>query len=247
MGLLRVIMNKGDFLDIASCLIASAVVVFLVMPVHEYAHGYVAGKLGDPTPRWQGRISLNPMNHIDYTGALMIFLIGFGWAKPVQVDARYFKNAKKGMAIVAFAGPLSNLIVAFIAALLSCSLQFIFIKTEIIYDFAYFVAYDKNPESFWHLALFILYMVLVIIMQINISLAVFNLIPIPPLDGSKILGAFLPDRIYWNIMRYERYLYFGLIFLLFFGSGFKNFLGNAIYNISDSMLDVAWLPFKFFV
>lgn len=247
MGLLRVILNQGDFLDIASCLIASAVVVFLVMPVHEYAHGYVAGKLGDPTPRWQGRLTLNPMKHIDYTGALMIFLIGFGWAKPVQVDARYFKNAKRDMAITAFAGPLSNLIVAFIAALLNCAMQFIFIKSDIQLYFRNFTLYNIKPENFWYLVLFIVCVVLQIIMQINISLAMFNLIPVPPLDGSKILAAFLPDRIYWNIMRYERYLYLGLIFLLFFGSGFSNFLSRVIGNISGTMLDFAWLPFKFFV
>lgn len=247
MGLLRVIMNRGSFLEIAACIIASAVVVFLVMPVHEFAHGYVAGRLGDPTPRWQGRLSLNPLRHVDYMGALMIFLVGFGWAKPVRVDSRYFKNPKRDMAITALAGPLSNLIFALISALIFCGLQFVFIKTNIQDSFAFFYYLGTKPESFWHLVMFILALVFQIIMQINISLAIFNLIPIPPLDGSKILAAFLPDRIYWNIMKYERYLYFGLIFLLFFGSGFKNFLGNAIYNVSDTILDVAWLPFKFFV
>lgn len=249
MGLLRVILNRGSFLDIASCLIASAIVVFLVMPVHEYAHGFVAGRLGDPTPRWQGRLSLNPMRHVDYMGALMIFLVGFGWAKPVQVDSRYFKNPKRDMAITAFAGPLSNLIVALISAFLVSTMQFVFLKVDFFSLLGNSLYYNPAvlENSFWYTILFVVFRVFIFIMQINISLAVFNLIPIPPLDGSKILAAFLPDRIYWNIMRYERYLYFGLIFLLFFGSGFRNILGNAIYNISDLMLDVAWLPFKYFL
>ena len=112
MGLLRVILNHGGWVDIVSCLISCTVVVFLVMPIHEYAHGFMAHKLGDPTPRWQGRMTLNPMAHIDYMGAIMIYLVGFGWAKPVPIRAGKFKNPKLGMALSALAGPVTNLLLA---------------------------------------------------------------------------------------------------------------------------------------
>ena len=104
------------------------------MPIHEWAHGFVSTKLGDPTPRWQGRLTLNPMAHIDWMGAAGILLFGIGWAKPVQVNARYYKNPKWGMAIVALAGPLSNIIVAFISCFLYGIVYTVFLKTGIIYE-----------------------------------------------------------------------------------------------------------------
>ena len=128
-GLIGIIMDRGSIWQIISWIISSTVVVLLVLPVHEFAHGLAATKLGDPTPRYQGRMSLNPMRHIDYLGSLLIFLIGFGWAKPVQVDARYFKNPKGGMAITALAGPLSNIIVAFISSFLYSVLRFVYVLT----------------------------------------------------------------------------------------------------------------------
>ena len=113
MGLLGVILSRGSWIEIVSCIVAASIVSFLAMPVHEFAHGFAATKLGDPTPRWQGRLTLKPTAHLDYFGTLMIFLAGFGFAKPVQVDSRYFEKPKRDMGIVAFAGPLSNLIIAF--------------------------------------------------------------------------------------------------------------------------------------
>ena len=107
--------NLQTFLGL---LISSAAVIFFTLPVHEWAHGFVATKLGDPTPRYQGRLSLNPLKHIDYVGALCILLVGVGWAKPVQVDMRYFKNPKRDMAITAAAGPLMNLLVSFVLLLM---------------------------------------------------------------------------------------------------------------------------------
>ena len=186
--------GSSSFAEILVYIVSSLIVVFLTLPIHEFAHGFIATKLGDPTPRYQGRMTLNPFAHIDYIGAACIILFGFGWAKPVQVDARYFKNPKRDMALTALAGPVSNIIVALIAMII-----FNFLG---LFNIA-FTAY---------LQLFFYYISL-----INIGLAVFNLIPIPPLDGSKLLAALLPDRQYYKLMRYERYFFFILIALLWTG------------------------------
>ena len=229
-GLIGIIMDRGSIWQIISWIISSTVVVLLVLPVHEFAHGLAATKLGDPTPGYQGRMSLNPMRHIDYLGSLLIFLIGFGWAKPVQVDARYFKNPKGGMAITALAGPLSNIIVAFISSFLYSALRFVYVLTL--------------PYGFWLSVINFFALVFYYITIINISLAVFNLVPIPPLDGSKILAVLLPDRIYYQLMRYERYFMIVLMALLFYGSSFSSFLDRIDAGVYSIFQYVTWLPFS---
>ncbi len=179
-------------------LLSALAVIFLTMPIHEFAHAYAATKLGDPTPKYMGRLSVNPFSHIDYFGALCIMLFGFGWAKPVEVNSRNFDNPKTGMAITAFAGPASNLMLAFVSVFVSAPIERI--------------AYTLQSEFIWYISLFFYY-----IAVINVSLAVFNLIPVPPLDGSRLLGVILPDRIYFKIMRYERYLYYAVILLIITG------------------------------
>ncbi len=230
-GLLNVILNRGGWEQIVACLISATVVVFLTMPIHEFAHGFAATKLGDPTPRWQGRMSLNPMHHLDYFGALMIYLVGFGFAKPVQVDSRYFNNPKRDMAIVAFAGPLSNLIVALVSSFFSNLFVFIFYVTQVTNDTAVTL-------------LIILVNIFSYIAIINISLALFNLVPIPPLDGSKVLGAFLPNRIYYQLMQYERYFMIFIMFLIFAGSGFSNALSKMISLVYNGLDSLTALPFN---
>ncbi len=224
MGLIGILLNGNGFtqsnmLNIISYLFSVAIVLLLVMPLHEYAHGLVATKLGDPTPRWQGRLTLNPKAHLDYLGIISMIFVGFGAARPVSVDSRYFNHPKRDMALVAFAGPLSNIIFGFLACFLFVSAVYI---PELI---------GWNPTGYVDIVMTIIELILYHIARLNINLAIFNLVPIPPLDGSKILFAFLPDRIYWKLMRYERYFYFALLFLIFFSSSFSSTLGNMIYGV----------------
>lgn len=187
--------GQFDFFLILSYLCSAVVVVFISSPVHEYAHAMTAVKLGDPTPKYTGRTTLNPLAHIDYIGALLIFLFGFGWAKPVQVNPRYFKNPKRDMAVTALAGPVSNVLLGFV-----------------FYVFYRLLGYAPSTAPIYYVTFFCLQVV-----YINITLAVFNLIPIPPLDGSRLLSACLSDRTYYRLMQYERYFSWGIILLLFTG------------------------------
>lgn len=173
--------------------------VLLCLTVHETCHGLAAYALGDPTAREQRRLSLNPLRHIDWLGLAMMLMVGFGWAKPVPVDPRHFKDPKRGMALTALAGPASNLLLALAAVLLSRAL----------YDHG-----DWMPSGVLiPLFEFLLYT----LAPLSIGLGLFNLLPIPPLDGAKAVGAFLPDRAYFGLMRYERYGMLALLALSWFG------------------------------
>lgn len=211
-----------DFTSAIVYILSSLAVIFLTMPIHEFAHGFVADKLGDPTSRYQRRLTLNPFAHIDYIGALSILLFGFGWAKPVQVNAYNFKKPKRDMAFVALAGPMANIILAFICIFLSNLILFI-----------------TNSLRLYYVVAFFFY-----VAQINVYLAVFNLIPVPPLDGSRILAVVLPNGVYFKLMQYERYIYFILLGLLFTGV-----LDVPISTVSGFILggldNIASLPFKF--
>ena len=184
--------------------------VFLYLTVHETCHGLAALALGDPTAKRMHRLSLNPLRHIDWIGLLLMFVAGFGWAKPVPVDPRYFKNPKRGMALTALAGPVSNLVLAFLALLLG--------KAVYLY----------SPDTAgWNTLLNFL---LATLAPLSIGLGVFNLIPIPPLDGSKVLGALLPDRLYAVQLRYERYGFAVLLALSILGIG-GGVISRGIYAI----------------
>lgn len=189
-----------DFMSALMEIIAVLVIVFLVLPFHEWAHAITASKLGDTSIKYRGRLTLNPLAHIDPFGALALLLFGFGWAKPVPVDPRNFKNPKLGMAIVALMGPVANIVAAIVGAL--------------IYNLLGVVAASFLTGSTIgsYVKLFFEFYIL-----INVRLAVFNLLPIPPLDGSKILFAFLPDKAVAWFYQYQRYISIVLLVLLWTG------------------------------
>ena len=227
--LLNLLFSRNiDFMSVIVYIISSLLVIFLVLPFHEFAHGFVAYKLGDRTAKNSGRLSLNPIAHIDYMGAMLLLIIGFGWAKPVPIDDRNFKNPKAGMAITALAGPVANLIAAIVAGLLCNTIIAVVGITTIL------------TSMFWqYVILFFQYL-----MIINTSLAVFNLIPIPPLDGSKILMAFLPDKVVYKIYQYERYFSVFLFVIIMIVSR-----SGILTGIQNIFLDfIQWLtalPFGF--
>lgn len=172
------------------------IVLFLVIPIHEYAHAWSATKLGDNTPRYQGRLTLNPLAHIDPIGAICMVICGFGWGRPVQVNPLNFKKYRKGMALTAAAGPISNLIVAFVGTIV-----FKFLKPMFYY----------NPSTAFYWVLVILQYFI----AVNLGLAVFNLLPIPPLDGSKILSYFTGPKFDRFVAQYQLYISIAFIVLVF--------------------------------
>lgn len=196
----------------------------LCITLHELAHGYIAYKLGDNTAKAAGRLTLNPLKHIDIMGLAMMVIFKFGWAKPVPINMRNFKDPKRGMAISAAAGPISNLLIAvvvlFLYGLLYIPLGRIGNIGDYISQMLYLTAY------------------------LSVALAIFNIIPIPPLDGSKVLYAFLSDAAYWKLMRYERY---GMIFLIAFIFMLNNMnvnpLGAAVTFVFDKLIFVAQFGF----
>ena len=189
--------------------ILSLPVVLLALSVHEVSHGYVAYKLGDPTANSFGRLSLDPLKHIDPLGFICMLLFRFGWAKPVPINSRYFKKPRRDIALTSVAGPVSNLL-----------LSFVFV---IIFRFSYepITANIVKAQITGNVALanvlWYLYIFIYLAIQMNITLAVFNLLPIPPLDGSKILYMFLPTRVYFKITPYERYISIAFMLLLVTG------------------------------
>ncbi|MEG1447741.1 MAG: site-2 protease family protein [Oscillospiraceae bacterium] len=193
---------------------ARLAVILTAMPVHEFAHGYVATKLGDDTPRLSGRLTLNPMHHLDIVGTLMIMLFGIGFAKPVPVNPYNFNgNRKRGMAITALAGPVSNLLMAMVLM--------------IIYKVMY---YSLSVSGFVAgiSAVYTLITLFSMMLSINISLAVFNLLPVYPLDGSRILAYFLPPHIERKIEENGQ-----VINIVLFGLLLMGFLDKPIYFLSN--------------
>lgn len=194
----------------------------LCITVHETCHGLVAWWLGDPTAKRAGRLTLNPLRHIDILGLLMMAVARFGWAKPVPVNMYNFKNPKTGMALTALAGPVSNVLLAWVALLVRSVLLVVLYR-------------NGNELTAW-LVTFTEYVTI-----LSAGLAVFNIIPISPLDGSKILFAFLPDESYRQLMRYERYGMVLLMVVLLAG-----WLDTPLYYLRTALLNflqpLAWWP-----
>ena len=194
-------------------------IILISLPVHESAHAYVSYKLGDPTARNLGRITLNPVKHFDLLGFICMLIFRFGWAKPVPINSRNFKKPRRDMALSALAGPASNLLLAFLGVILYNVAILIFSGVEFGSERALSVAW-VTVEFFFLFA------------YLNINLAVFNFIPVPPLDGSRILYVFLPPKWYFGVMKYERYISLAIMLLVFLGllSGPLQTISSAIFN-----------------
>ncbi len=216
----------------------TAFAVLFTLAAHEFAHAYAAYRLGDSTARSLGRLTLNPLKHLDIVGAICMLFFRVGWAKPVPINARNFKNPKRDFAITAVAGPVLNILLAFIFAFL--------------YLLALSLAnrYAMGLDGFARVLLENFLLLLFIFHSVNIGLGLFNLIPIPPFDGSRLLNVIFPPRIYFGIMRHERKIYLGVLVWLILGDRVKYLLLNipsiaeppvlsavaGIFSLSD-MLD----------
>ncbi|MCI8386073.1 MAG: site-2 protease family protein [Acutalibacter sp.] len=213
-----------DIWAVCAQVLAIIFIILCILPLHEFAHGWVACKLGDPTAKLDGRLTLNPLASVDPVGTVWLFLFGFGWAKPVPVEPRYFKKPKRDMAIVALAGPVSNLLAALVGALIS-------------YTMVAFAPY--NVVTDFILSVFSYYV------TVNVTLAAFNLLPIPPLDGSRILGAFLSDRALAAYYRYQN-IFVMVLFVLMFSGAFSGPLYAVESVLAKGVTWVASLPFRLF-
>lgn len=204
--------------------------VLFALTVHEVSHGYMAYRLGDPTARNMGRLTLNPLKHLDPLGTLCMILFHFGWARPVPINTRYFKHSRRDTALTAAAGPISNFILAFLGLLVQSILYAIFVRFPAQSQFAFNIQYAAlTLFSYFHI--------------LNLSLGLFNLIPVPPLDGSRIFLVFLPAKYYFGVMKYERYIQLGLMVLLYFGVLTRplSFLVSAVSNGMQFLIGL--LPF----
>ncbi len=213
----NIIAQITSFLFVIPC-------VLIALMIHEVSHGFMAYKLGDPTARNLGRLTLNPLKHLDPLGTICMIFFHFGWAKPVPINTRYFKKPRRDMALTAAAGPVSNFIMAFIGLLIYYilhSLSDVFPPTS------------QFGVNMWNAALTLS----ATFHRINLSFGVFNLIPLPPLDGSRILFIFLPPKYYFGIMKYEQYI--KIAFLILLWSGIISLpLSAAVRWISGGM---SWL------
>ena len=199
-------------LDVIFILLSYAMIILIALPVHELAHAFAADRMGDPTARWNGRLTLNPLAHLDIVGTLMILFFEFGYAKPVPVNPRNFRDYKKGMIITSVAGPLSNLALSLASLAILRLLLFV-----------------PSPPLFSHLAKILL----LNFAQVNIFLAIFNLMPVPPLDGYRIISNFIPPRWAYSIERYQLFITIGFIVLVLGGRfGYIiQFIANPIFKL----------------
>lgn len=213
-------------MDIVMRTLAFLTIIIFILPLHEYAHAWVAFKLGDNTAKYRGRLTLNPMAHFDPVGAIFLFIFNVGWANPVPINPRNFKNPKRDSAITALAGPVSNILAALAGGI-------------ILNILVLFIFPNAGSSLKWVYRFFLYYVTM------NVSLAVFNLIPIRPLDGSRILEAFISDRTLYKYSRYFNIATSVLFILILLG--FLNrplsIIGGAVY---DFVMKISGAPFIMF-
>ena len=224
MGALTAVLHHMDWLSLL-LFVMSGAACLICLTVHELSHGLAAYRLGDPTAKLNGRLTLNPLSHVDWIGLFLLLAVGVGWAKPVPVDPRNFREPRKGMAITALAGPLSN----FLLALLSLALGSLVLHLGL----------TSRPAAY----------VLLFLCQLavlNVGLGLFNLIPIPPLDGSRVVEMFLPETAYRWVMRYERFLIVAVVLLAWSG-----FFGGPLYRamawVLQFMCGLTQFPFSLLI
>ena len=198
------ILQSGSLVDILVELILIMPVILFALSLHETAHGYAAYKCGDMTAYHMGRLTLNPLRHLDPLGFFCMLLFGFGWAKPVPINTRNFTNPKRGMAISAAAGPLANLILGVISSVFAG----VFLAWNGYLNFV-------SDNQFVNICAYLLATLCINSAYLNFVFAIFNLIPIPPFDGSRLAFAFLPPKAYFGMMKYERQIMFGILIALF--------------------------------
>lgn len=199
-------------------ILARLIVLMTAIPVHEFAHAWAAEKMGDSTARYSRRLSLNPLDHIDPIGALMILLIGIGFARPVPIDSRNFRNHRLGTIVTSLAGPFSNILMALVCLIVAKLLWLAYLATQLGF-------------------LAGIFQVVAFMVSVNLTLAVFNLLPVPPLDGWHAICPLLPREVYWKVAAYEHQIVWLVLILVWFGA-FNGILGTftgILYALLDAM------------
>lgn len=234
--MLRQILFSGDIKTTVLVLLLEIPVIMISLSLHELSHGYVAYRCGDGTAKAFGRLTLNPIKHLDVLGTLFMFLFGFGWAKPVPVNTRNLRKPKRDMALVSLAGPVSNLLLGFIFAGVYMAMW----RVSAV-DAHYGMLFEKGS------LVGVVTVVAYLGMILNVGLALFNLIPLPPLDGSNVLISLLPQRLaarYVNVRHYTQYIYLGVVVLSWAAPKLFNYLFTPFNWLCENISFLFCLPFK---